>query len=165
LIVNWKMYDGFDANGKFWTDSNSLMMMERELNTRKEYQMKDHSSNISSNYYPVTSAIAMRDDNGTNRQVTIMTERPQGGSVDLSKGSIELMQSRRLTEDDNKGVIEPLNETDSNGQGLQVNAKYFMQIFDYKKAVSKQREQQILIDQPLQYFFAFTYDQQQLNKT
>jgi len=137
LIVNWKMYDGFDANGKFWTDSNSLMMMERELNTRKEYQMKDHSSNISSNYYPVTSAIAMRDDNGTNRQVTIMTERPQGGSVDLSKGSIELMQSRRLTEDDNKGVIEPLNETDSNGQGLQVNAKYFMQIFDYKKAVSK----------------------------
>jgi len=69
-----------------------------------------------------------------------MTERPQGGSVDLSKGSIELMQSRRLTEDDNKGVIEPLNETDSNGQGLQVNAKYFMQIFDYKKAVSKQRE-------------------------
>lgn len=44
-----------------------------------------------------------------------MTERPQGGSVDLNKGSIELMQSRRLTEDDNKGVIEPLNETDSNG--------------------------------------------------
>lgn len=51
------------------------------------------------------------------------------------------MQSRRLTEDDNKGVIEPLNETDSKGYGLAVNAKYYMQIFDYKKAVSKQREQ------------------------
>jgi hypothetical protein len=69
------------------------------------------------------------------------------------------MQSRRLTEDDNKGVIEPLNETDANGQGLQVNAKYYMQIFDYKKAISKQREQQIIIDQPLQYFFAFAFDQ------
>jgi len=26
LIVQWKMYDGFDPDGKFWTDSNSLMM-------------------------------------------------------------------------------------------------------------------------------------------
>ena len=93
-----------------------------------------------------------------------MTERPMGGSVDLTQGSIELMQSRRLTEDDNKGVIESLNETDSNGNGLPVNAKYFMQIFDYKKAVSLQREQQILIDQPAQYFFAFSYDLQK-NKT
>jgi len=70
------MYNGFDANGKFWTDSNSLLMMERELNSRHEFKMIDQSSNISSNYYPVTSAIAMRDENGTNRQVTIMTERP-----------------------------------------------------------------------------------------
>jgi len=62
-----------------------------------------------------------------------MTERAQGGSADLNKASIEIMQSRRLTEDDNKGVIEPLNETTSDGNGLQVNAKYYMQIFDYKK--------------------------------
>ena len=67
LTVNWKMYDGFDPNGKFWTDSNGLMMMERELNVRHEYKMVDFSSNISSNYYPVTSAIAMRDANGTDR--------------------------------------------------------------------------------------------------
>lgn len=61
VIVNWKMYNSFDANGKFWTDSNSLLMMERDLNTRHEFKMNDQSSNISSNYYPVTSAIAMRD--------------------------------------------------------------------------------------------------------
>lgn len=91
MIVNWRMYNGFDANGKFWTDSNSLQMMERELNSRHEFKLNDHSANISSNYYPVTSAIAMRDENGTNRQVTIMTERPMGGSVDLTQGSIELM--------------------------------------------------------------------------
>jgi len=61
LTVNWKMYDGFDPTGKFWTDSNELLMLERELNTRREYNMLDHSSNISSNYFPITSAIAMRD--------------------------------------------------------------------------------------------------------
>lgn len=66
MTVNWKMYDGFDPNGKFWTDSNSLLMLERELNTRREYEMTDHSSNISSNYFPITSAIAMRDQNGTD---------------------------------------------------------------------------------------------------
>jgi len=55
-----------------------------------------------------------------------MNERAQGGSADLNKASIELMQSRRMAEDDNKGVIEPLNETDSQGKGLKVNAKYYM---------------------------------------
>jgi hypothetical protein len=24
VIVNWKMYDGFDPKGEFWTDSNGL---------------------------------------------------------------------------------------------------------------------------------------------
>jgi hypothetical protein len=113
LTVNWRMFDGFDPDGKFWTDSNSLMMQERELNKRKDFKMVDLSSNISSNYYPVTSAIAMRDANGTDKQVTIMTERPEGGSADLTKSTIELMQSRRLTEDDCKGVLEPLNETNA----------------------------------------------------
>jgi len=39
---------------------------------------------IPSNYYPVDSAIAMKDKNGSNIQVTVMNDRPQGGSADLS---------------------------------------------------------------------------------
>jgi hypothetical protein len=39
-----------------------------------------------------------------------MTERAEGGSADLEKATIELMQNRRMTEDDNKGVMEPMNE-------------------------------------------------------
>jgi hypothetical protein len=31
FTVNWKMFDGFDPKGKFYTDSNSLGMMEREI--------------------------------------------------------------------------------------------------------------------------------------
>jgi hypothetical protein len=41
-----------------------------------------------------------------------MNDRAQGGSADIRKGAIELMQHRRITEDDNKGVGECLNETD-----------------------------------------------------
>jgi hypothetical protein len=42
-----------------------------------------------------------------------------------------------MTGDDNKGVDEPLNETDKDGNGLKVTAKYKLQIFDYTKAMSK----------------------------
>jgi len=44
------------------------------------------------------------------------------------------MQQRRLTEDDNKGVMEVLNEIDStSNNGLKITAKYWMQIFDFTK--------------------------------
>lgn len=38
-----------------------------------------------------------------------MNDRSQGGSV-LKNGRIELMQNRRLNEDDQRGIDEPLNE-------------------------------------------------------
>ena len=46
------------------------------------------------------------------------------------------MQNRRVTDDDGKGVSEALNETDKNEFGLQINAKYYLQIFDFKRAIS-----------------------------
>ena len=48
-----------------------------------------------------------------------MNDRCQGGTS-LKDGTIELMMHRRLCRDDDKGVFEFLNETDSNGQGLQI---------------------------------------------
>ena len=56
IIVNWKMYNGFNANKTFWTDSNAMEMQERNV----EYLSRPEHS-IPLNYYPVTSAIAMRD--------------------------------------------------------------------------------------------------------
>ena len=104
--------------------------------------------NVSSNYYPVTSAIAFRDAK-KNRQVTVMNDRTQGGAADLFNSTIELMQHRRLRQDDNKGLNEILNETDANGFGIKVNAQYYMQIFDLQKGASLQREQQVVITHPL----------------
>ena len=127
VTVNWKFFDGFDPKGKFWTDSNALSMQERQLYHHDDFKISEKFQNISSNYYPIDSAIAMRDQNGSNLQVTIMNDRAQGGSADVSgKAQIEIMQHRRLANDDNKGVIEQLNETDSDGFGVKVTAKYYM---------------------------------------
>jgi hypothetical protein len=48
---------------------------------------------IANNFFPIASALAVRDARNTsNIQVTIMNDRPQAGSADLSEGNvIELM--------------------------------------------------------------------------
>jgi hypothetical protein len=154
VMVNWKMFNGFDANQTFWTDSNSLEMVER--NIRK--LMRDDQT-FAGNMYPITSAIAMRDIKGSNTQVTVMNDRAQAGAADMSDTStIELMQHRRILRDDLKGVAEYLNETDTfDDYGLQVNARYYMQIFNSAKGQSLQRSQQIKLQDPLQYFFLFEF--------
>lgn len=86
-----------------------------------------------------------------------MNDRAQGGSADLNKATIELMQNRRLSGDDVKGVLQALNEVDKAGRGIKVTAKYLVQIFDYTKGKTKQREQQILSEQPMEQMFAFNY--------
>jgi len=94
----------------------------------KKPQVGVNYKTIAANYFPVDSAIAMRDQNNTDLQVTIMNDRAQGGSADLTDGAtIELMQHRRLLSDDDRGVNEALNETsNSDDLGIQVNARYYM---------------------------------------
>jgi len=148
VTVNWRMFDGWDSNQTFWTDSNGLEMQERRINYNPRFEWNKDKNNITGNYYPVDSAIAIRDV-GRKRQATILNTRPQGGSAELTKGNIELVQNRRLLQDDNKGVTEILNETDSKGIGLKTTARYYLQIFDQLKGQSKQRQQQIMLEAPL----------------
>lgn len=155
VTVNFKMFNGFDAKKTFWTDSNSLEMEQRNI---RELIREDET--LAGNIYPITSAIAMRDfRQGSNTQVTIMNDRVQGGSADLSDNStIEMIQHRRILKDDGKGVSEPLNETDTfDDLGLQITARYYMQIFDQEKGKSLQRTHQIRLQDPLQYFFIFDF--------
>jgi len=154
VTVDWYFYD-FEANNTFWTDSNGLEMQERILNYRPTWNYSG-DQNISANYYPVGSGIAMRDINSA-RQVTIVNERAQAGSANLIPNSIELIQNRRLLYDDNRGVGEALNETGPDGYGLQINARYWLQIHDRSTSHSMQRQQQLKVDLPLQYFFCFDY--------
>lgn len=67
-----------------------------------------------------------------------MNSRSQGGSV-INSGRIELMQNRRINKDDGRGMGEPLNETDSNGDGISVPATYYVQLFNRQVRSSLQR--------------------------
>jgi len=76
ISVNWKMYDGFDPKGEFYTDANGLEMKKRVIDQKNWgslIQMGKESDKIASamnhipaNYYPVDSAIAMKDLSGSN---------------------------------------------------------------------------------------------------
>jgi hypothetical protein len=67
-----------------------------------------------------------------------MNDRSQGGSV-IKDGRVELMQNRRLYVDDSRGVDEPLNETDQEGNGISVPATYYVQLFNMNKRNPLQR--------------------------
>lgn len=136
VIAKWQIMDAVSNEETFYTDSNGLEMQKRILNQRPDYNLQTNMT-ISSNYYPINSAIAFRDAAST-LQMTVMNDRAQGGSV-IKNGAIELMQNRRLLFDDNRGVSQALNETDQKGRGIEVNAKYFIQIFDTNTTASLQR--------------------------
>ncbi len=68
--------------------------------------------------------------------MTVLNDRSQGGSV-VQEGRIELMQNRRLFFDDDRGVEEPLNETDQYGNGISVPAKYRLLFTELKSQVSQ----------------------------
>jgi len=89
--------------------------------------------NSTGNYYPIVTAIAIRDTKAKT-QMTIMNDRAQGGSS-LKEGRIELMQNRRGFSDDTYGVGQWLNECNCEGVGITVPATYYMQFaFDTDKA-------------------------------
>lgn len=119
VTVNFKMFDGFDPKGQFWTDSNGLEMQERKITTIPTnytfLNLKPYPNykTVSGNYLPVETSIMMRDSqNHSNIQVNVLNDRAQGGSADLTdKGTIELMQARRMLQDDGKFLGESLNET------------------------------------------------------
>ncbi|KAM9241662.1 LOW QUALITY PROTEIN: lysosomal alpha-mannosidase-like [Dugong dugon] len=101
-----------ETDGRFYTDSNGREILER----RRDYQPTWNLSQtepVAGNYYPVNSRIYITDG---NMQLTVLTDRSQGGSS-LSDGSLELMVHRRLPRDDARTVGELLQEAGRNGQG------------------------------------------------
>ena len=100
ITVNWKFFDSFDPKGVFYTDSNALEMVRRQkkfMNAKMDKLNENQNVHpnhytISGNYFPVDSAIAMKDEK-KRVQVTVMNDRAQGGSADLTdSATIELMQ-------------------------------------------------------------------------
>jgi len=116
VIVEWSFF-GVDFGDKLWYSANGLQMMEKKLNHREQFTMHTNQT-FSSNFYPITSALATRDQE-TDLQITVMNDRTQSGSAGLrGNNNIELMQHRRLLIDDSKGLSEPMDERDSKKRGI-----------------------------------------------
>ena len=119
----------FTNAGVLYTDSNGLEMQKRELNKRVFWNITEYNGpggmhNVTSNYYPINSAIAIKDlEAGT--QFTVMNSHAQGGAS-LQDGRIEFMQNRRIPSDDNKGEVDWLDEVDQYGNGIRVTATYYL---------------------------------------
>ncbi len=72
-------------NDEFHTDSNGLLMVKRK---------KLEGAKVPQNYYPVTSAIYIKDKD-SNYRMTVMVDRAEGGTS-IRNGEIELMIQRIL---------------------------------------------------------------------
>ena len=59
------MLDGFDSNGTLWVDANGMQMVEKQVNKRAEYDLPEEEKVAAANFYPITSAIAIKDHNST----------------------------------------------------------------------------------------------------
>jgi hypothetical protein len=151
IIVDWHMLEGFDTDEKFWVDANGMQMVYKTLNKRAEYNFKDAETespySVAANYYPMTSAIAVKDHGSSSNQVLVMNQNSHGASAGLrDRANIEIMHQRRYRKEKKeeqmlaatnatdlqkaKDLKEPngLNELDGKGTGIQVASTYLMQI-------------------------------------
>ena len=143
------------SNSTFYTDSNGREVLTRTRNYRASWPFNQTES-VSGNYYPVNSRIFIRDekeDANNQRQLTLVTDRSQGGSS-LTDGCIEIMLHRRILHDDSLGVHEALNETGIDGNGLVVLGNFHLIFNSTKNSAKLHRELSHKINtQPL---FVFT---------
>lgn len=152
VTVNFRALN-FDNKGVFYTDSNGLEMQRRELNYRPTWNISDNyadgNTNITANFYPVDSAISIRDG---SRQFTVLNDRSQAGSS-LEPGRVEFMQNRVVPADDGKGMHEIMAEEDpATGRRIRVSAAYHVMFGE--AAASRQRKMQKRIDEPTQMLFS-----------
>ena len=114
---------------------------------------------MSSNYYPVNSAIFIQD---TDHQLTVVNDRPQGGTS-LKDGEIEVMIHRRLLYDDAFGVNEALNE-EAFGAGLVAKGHHYIILGD-DQAKSNEKRRLLANEISSQPILVFTREiQNQLEK-
>ena len=115
----------------FYTDANGREMQRRVRFHRDTYEI-NLTEPVASNYFPVDSRIAIQD-RAAGVQLTVLTDRSQGGSS-MNDGEVELMIHRRLLYDDHFGVGEPLNEPGRDGRGLIIRGSHFLQVAPIERA-------------------------------
>ncbi|KAH8276718.1 hypothetical protein KR044_004625 [Drosophila immigrans] len=89
--VVMRLQTHIESGDTFYTDLNGLQLIKRRRFEKLPLQ---------ANYYPIPSAMFIED---ANMRLTLLTGQPLGGSS-LSSGEMEIMQDRRLTSDDQRGL-------------------------------------------------------------
>ena len=153
-----------NSNQTFHTDSNGREFLNRHRDSRPSWPLKVYEP-VAGNYYPVNAAIYIEDQNSS---LAVLVDRSQGGSS-LSDGSVELMAQRRTVADDDRGVAEPMNETDGGvtpyppygnatrwGNGIVVRGVYRIMVGGGKKGASIARSEMDSAFSPPMIFVAST---------
>ncbi|XP_050518488.1 lysosomal alpha-mannosidase [Diabrotica virgifera virgifera] len=125
FISKYTINSNFNNNNVFYTDSNGRELIKRVKNKRSDYTYDPEVEPVSSNYYPVTSRIVIKDED-QDIEVAVLTDRSEGGSS-LSQNELELMVHRRILHDDHKGVDENLNEIEFD-TGVYVRGTHYLVI-------------------------------------
>ena len=112
---------------EIYTDSQGINMIQRIKDIRKNYKY-EVTEKITSNFYPITSVVSLRETENENNIISVYSDRAQSAGV-IEKGQIQLICQRFSTVDDWKGVGEPLYENSSSDRFFPV--KHFIS-FDNK---------------------------------
>ncbi|CAH2045689.1 unnamed protein product, partial [Iphiclides podalirius] len=91
LELGIRFSTGIKNGDVFYTDLNGMQMIKRRYFEKLPLQ---------ANFYPLPAAAYIQDD---STRLTLLTSTPLGMAA-LQPGQIEVMQDRRLTRDDNRGL-------------------------------------------------------------
>ncbi|XP_057661695.1 lysosomal alpha-mannosidase-like isoform X1 [Diorhabda carinulata] len=158
IITRYKT--SIKSNSTFYTDSNGRETIMRIRNFRPTWNLR-LKENVSGNYYPVTTKIAIKDE---NVQLAILTDRAEGGSS-LKDGEIELMIHRNCLHDDAFGVGEALNET-AFGKGLVARGTHYVtlgSVRENKDGKTASAQERKLIQKKLLSAWTFVSDTENLS--
>lgn len=92
--------------------------MKRVRNYRPDYEYTDEQP-VSGNYYPITSKLAIKDED-SGLEVAVLNDRSQGGSS-IEDGQLELMVHRAISTSDAFGLDE--QEYD---HGIVIRGKHYL---------------------------------------